>query len=94
MAKYKITVTDLEAKDIVAPKSFYCDSYAAITEDENDGVTVVDGFSMIDLAVRIAGDSTLSQAAIIAIGMMAAKRVSEKNDPTVAAIIRAFSNDD
>jgi len=93
MAKYRITIENLEGGDYAGTDTVELENLVIFGKPANmdeDSTVIIHGITMVDIAAHLATDEHLLQAALIANGMYCAQQaqVAMGRDAAMDAILR------
>lgn len=93
MAKYRITIENLEGGDYAGTDTVELENLVIFGKPANmdeDSTVIIHGMTMVDIAAHLATDEHLLQAALIANGLYCAQQanVAMKRDKAMDAILR------
>ena len=96
MAKYKIKIEALDPAEELRAEyriGIECDGFCIIADQEDGHDTSIHHMSTVDIAVCMANEQTLMEAACIARGMFEARTVARKFDEekVMSPIARSFA---
>lgn len=97
MSKYRITIENIGGGADWDGQTVECDGFAILADQGENSNVLLHDVSTMDIALMIGSSEKVSQSALIGLAMYAAKRMKDRTDNPLAAIlssVRPIREDD